>query len=341
MSTQAADWMASLPAELRKRARAGPQPRWIGPMLATLTAEPFSGAGWIFEPKLDGERCLTFVQGGRARLLSRNGKPLNGTYPELVEPLGRQPAGDYIADGEIVAFQDGVTSFAQIQQRMQIRDPAAARSRGVEVFYYLFDLLYLDGRDLRELPLEYRKALLRRAFDFRGPLRFTEHRERDGEAYYRECCRDRLEGMIAKRLDSTYLSRRSRDWLKVKCWNAQEFVIGGYTEPQGKRTGFGALLLGYYEDGRLRYAGKVGTGFNTGILEDLGGRLAAIETPECPFAGETPAERGVHWAQPKLVAQVRFTEWTKDGKLRHPRFLGERADKDAKEIVRERAKGTR
>jgi bifunctional non-homologous end joining protein LigD len=305
-------------------------------MLATLVAEPFSRENWIFEPKLDGERCLVFCNDENPRLFSRNRKALNGTYPELVEPLARQATGNYIADGEIVAFKGNVTSFAQLQRRMQVRDPDEARRVGVEVFYYLFDLLYLNGYDLRDTPLVHRKALLREAFEFRDPLRYTQHRERDGEAYYREACRKGLEGVIAKRGDSIYVSGRSRDWLKFKCWQEQEFVIGGFTDPKGGRVGLGALLLGYYEGGKLRYAGKVGTGFGAGLLISLAKKLSSLEIKRSPFAEEVKAGKGVHWVSPKLVAQVSFTQWTRDGRLRHPRFVGIRRDKDPREVVRER-----
>jgi bifunctional non-homologous end joining protein LigD len=205
-------------------------------MLATLVAEPFSRENWIFEPKLDGVRCLVIDSGKTPRLHSRNKRLLNETYPELVAPLARQAVESYIADG-----------------RMQLRNPDEARRVGVEVFYYLFDLLYLNGYDLREAPLIHRKALLKEAFYFRDPLRYTEHQERDGEAYYRDACRRGLEGVIAKRANSIYVSRRSRDWLKIKCWEEQEFIVGGFTDPKGARVGLGALLLGYYESGELRY----------------------------------------------------------------------------------------
>jgi bifunctional non-homologous end joining protein LigD len=304
-------------------------------MLATLVAEPFSREGWIFEPKLDGERCLTFRNGKSPRLFSRNRISLNETYPDIAEPLAAQASQNFIVDGEIVAFQGDVTSFAQLQRRMQLRDPEEARRAGVKVFYYLFDLLYLDGYDVREAPLQYRKELLKEAFEFADPLRYTVHRNRDGEAYYRDACRRGLEGVIAKKSDSVYISARSRDWLKFKCWQEQEFVIGGFTDPKGGRTGFGALLLGYYESGKLRYAGKVGTGFDTGTLTSLGQELSKLETDHSPLEDEV-AEKGVHWVKPKLVAQVSFTQWTREGRLRHPRFLGIRRDKDPREVVRER-----
>lgn len=338
MALDTRNLIAGLPPGVRERAHKRSQPSWFSPMLATLVARPFSGEDWIFEPKLDGERGLVFREGKNLRLLSRNRILLNETYPELVGPLARQAAESYIADGEIVAFKGSVTSFSQLQRRMQVRDPEEARRRGVEVFYYLFDLLYLDGYDLREVPLIHRKHLLRQMFGFRDPLRFTEHRERGGEAYFREACRKGLEGMIAKRRSSGYVSKRSRDWLKVKCWAEQEFVIGGYTDPKGGRIGFGALLLGYYGGDRLHYGGKVGTGFDRETLVNLAKQLSSLETKQSPFAEEVRAGQGVHWVRPKLVAQVSFTEWTPDGKLRHPRFLGIRTDKDPREVVREQAK---
>jgi bifunctional non-homologous end joining protein LigD len=330
------DPIAKLPEAVREGARKRAQPSWIPPMLATLVADPFSDENWIFEPKLDGERCLTFCSDKGPRLLSRNQKVLNSTFPELVPPLASQPTENYVADGEIVAFKGDVTSFPQLQRRMQLRDPDKARRVGVEVFYYLFDLLYLNGYDLREVPLIHRKALLKDTFAFQDPVRFTLHRKHDGEAYYREACRKGLEGVIAKRADSIYVSRRSRDWLKFKCWEEQEFVIGGFTDPKGGRFGFGALLLGYNENGKLRYAGKVGTGFDTGLLVSLGKELSALETKQSPFADDLKSEKGVHWVRPKLVAQVSFTQWTRDGRLRHPRFLGIRRDKQPREVIRER-----
>jgi len=197
--------------------------------------------------------------------------------------------------------------------------------------------LYLDGYDTMAVPLGRRKDLLSRALEFRDPVRFTTHRETEGERYFREACRQRWEGLIAKRLESPYeAGRRSRDWLKFKCVNEQEFVIGGYTEPRGHRVGFGALLVGYYENGKLRYAGKVGTGFDEALLEQLYRRLAALEISKPPFAaGEDLPRRDVHWVKPELVAQIGFTEWTGDGKLRHPRFMGLRDDKRPEEVTRE------
>ncbi len=202
------------------------------------------------------------------------------------------------------------------------------------VYYYLFDLLHLEGYDTRGLPLRARKSLLRAAFGFGDPLRYTPHRNAEGEAYYAQACRRGWEGVIAKRGDSRYTSGRSRDWLKFKCVSSQEFVIGGFTEPRGSRAGLGALLVGYQEDGNLRYAGKVGTGYDEATLRTLRDRLDALERDRSPFA-ENVREKGVHWVDPRLVCEVGFTEWTQDDKLRHPRYLGLRDDKDPNEIVRE------
>jgi bifunctional non-homologous end joining protein LigD len=194
--------------------------------------------------------------------------------------------------------------------------------------------MFVDGFDVRPLACISRKTLLERAVAFRSPVRFLEHRDRDGEALYAQACKDGLEGLIAKRRDSSYVGRRSPDWLKFKCVNEQEMVIAGFTDPAGARVGFGALLLGYYEKQKLRYAGKVGTGFSSDVLTRLHRRLAAREVKRSPFA-EVVQEKGAHWVRPDLVAEIGFTEWTRDGKLRHPRFVGLRTDKPPREVVRE------
>lgn len=319
-------------ALLRKRA----QPRWLQPMMATLTHKRFSDPDWIYERKLDGERVLGFGAGGKVRLLSRNAKNLGDTYPEVVDALRAQDVGEFIVDGEVVAFEGNQTSFARLQGRLQIRDPVRARNSGIAVYCYLFDLVHLVGYDLSQLPLVRRKSLLRKAIGYEDPLRFLPHRAEHGEAYYGEACANGWEGLIAKRASSHYVSRRSTDWLKFKCVAEQEFVIGGFTDPRGSRHGLGALLVGYYDDGRLRYAGKVGTGYTTRTLDDLSRRLRPLERAIPPFepSGALP-RHGVHWVEPELVAQIGFTEWTGDGRLRHPRFLGLRPDKRPREVVRE------
>lgn len=310
-------------------------PSWVDPMLATLTNKRFSDPNWIFEHKLDGERCLTFKRSGAVRLFSRNKQQLNNTYPEVAEALERAGHHDCVLDGEIVAFEGKRTSFAKLQGRIGIKDPDEARRSGIAVFYYVFDLVYLDGFDTSNVGLIDRKNLLERALVFKSPVRFMTHRNTEGEAFYREACQQGLEGLIAKRRDSEYVHGRSPDWLKFKCINEQEMVIGGFTDPAGSRVGLGALLVGYYERGKFRYAGKVGTGFDTDTLLRLRRRLAARETQRSPFSEEVK-ERGAHWVRPDLVAQIGFTEWTHDGKLRHPRFLGMRTDKAATDVVRER-----
>ena len=204
------------------------------------------------------------------------------------------------------------------------------------MFLYAFDLLHLAGHDTTALPLHARRRLLRNAVGFHGPLRLTPSRKREGERLFEEACKRGWEGLIAKRADAPYTHGRSRDWLKFKCSNQQEMVIGGFTAPQGARTEFGALLVGHYEDGELRYAGKVGTGFDRATLAELGGRLRELERESSPFAEVKPLPAGTHLVEPELVAQVAFTEWTRDGRLRHPRFLGLRNDKPAREVVRER-----
>jgi bifunctional non-homologous end joining protein LigD len=303
------------------------------PMKAVLVHAPFSDPGWIFERKLDGIRCGVVRRGGQVRLLSRGGEVLNDAYPELVEALER-PGPDLVADGEIVAFERGAMSFARLQRRMQIRDPERARRSGVAVYLYLFDLLELDGCDLRSRPLLDRKRALRRAIAFGGRIRFTPHRVGDGLAAYRHACSHGWEGVVAKRADSPYTPGRSRDWLKIKCNRRQELVVGGWTAGRGARQRLGALLVGYWDGDVLRYAGKVGTGFDAAEVERLADELERRERPNPPFAGDGLPRRA-RWAEPELVAEIEFTEWTRDGKLRHPRYLGLRFDKPAREVVRE------
>lgn len=331
-----ADPFDILDGEQREALRAESQPNWTSPMLATLTHDTFSDPAWLYERKFDGVRCLVFRRDGKLRLMSRNKKRMNDTYPELVEDLGKESCDDFIADGEIVAFEGNRTSFSRLQQRIGIEDPEQARASGVAVYLYLFDVLHLDGRNTTRLPLRERKRLLKRAFSFQGHVRLTQYRVGRGEEYLKQACAKGWEGLIAKRADSHYEHQRSKAWLKLKCVSRQEFVIGGYTDPKGSRVGFGALLVGYYDGGDLRYAGKVGTGYDEELLRELGDRLEGIERSTCPF-DDTPREKGVHWVTPKLVGEVGFTEWTRDGKLRHPRFLGLRPDKSAKQVVRERA----
>jgi bifunctional non-homologous end joining protein LigD len=313
-----------------------PIPDWVDPELATLTRERFSRPEWIFERKLDGERCLAFGEGGQIRLLTRNRKSANAAYPELVEALAAQSADGFVVDGEVVSFEGTETSFSRLQQRIHVGHPSPELRARIPVYYYLFDIMYSDGTDLRARPLSERKEVLRRQLSFGGPLRFTEHRDTDGERYFEQACKDGWEGLIAKRLAAPYQAGRSRDWLKFKCQAGQELVIGGYTDPRGSRTGFGALLLGYYDpEGRLTYAGKVGTGFTQTLLDDLHDQMVRLRRDRPAFDRGKLPRSGVHWVEPRLVAEIGFSEWTPDGMLRHPRFQGLRRDKSAAEVVRE------
>jgi DNA ligase D-like protein (predicted ligase) len=310
----------------RALVRPGDPPGGGDAMKAVLTPDRFSDPAWMFERKLDGIRCIAVRDGAGTRLLSRNDLSLNGRYPEVAEALGGQACERFAVDGEVVAFDGDETSFAKLTRRAR---------EYVPVFYYVFDLLWLDGQDVRALPLRTRKRLLRDVLAWQDPLRFTQHRNADGEAFFAEACAKGWEGLIAKRVDSPYGGGRSKDWLKFKCGHGQELVIGGFTEPHGTRIEFGALLVGYYDgDGALRYAGKVGTGFDRPLLRSLGERLRGLARDDSPFADEV-RERGVTWVAPELVAQIGFSEWTRDGRLRHPRFLGLRDDKAAREVVRE------
>jgi bifunctional non-homologous end joining protein LigD len=315
----------------------GGLPSWVEPQLATLTKDRFSDPAWIFERKLDGERCLSFrgrSQG--AHLLTRNQHDVTSTFPEIAAALDAQRADGFIVDGEIVAFADGQTRFEQLQQRLGVAHPEPRLIAGFPVFYYIFDVLYAGGRDTRPQPELDRKRLLADLLSFGGPLRYTEHRVSDGEAFYRSACEQGWEGLIAKRADAPYQAGRSRNWLKFKCLAGQEFVIGGFTDPRRSRQGFGALLLGYHDPGgRLTYAGKVGTGFDNQMLRRLRTALDKLERDTPAFEAGDPPHAGVHWVEPRLVGQIAFAEWTDDGLLRQPRFQGLREDKDAAEVIRE------
>ena len=310
---------------------------FVEPMKATLTDDRFDDPGWIFERKLDGVRLLIHARDG-VTIWSRNREDLTDTYPEIAEAIAEHAPRNVLLDGEVVAFSGGKTSFSRLQGRMQIRDADAARASGIAVHAYLFDILHWDGHDLRGVPLRDRKRILRAAVDFEDPLRFTSHRNERGVAFYEGACEKGWEGIIAKQAASTYKSgTRSREWLKWKCVKEQEFVIGGFTDPKGERVGFGALLVGVHDGagGPLRFAGKVGTGFDGELLERLAGKLAELERDESPFEDRTRQRKGEHWVEPELVGQVEFTEWTHDGRLRHPSFKGLRHDKDPEDVVRE------
>ena len=288
-------------------------PDWLEPMAATLTQERFAGPEWIFEQKFDGIRLIAFKQGREVRLLSRNKLPQNAAYPSVVAAVEQLAERDVILDGEAT----GVWGKAG------------------RVAYHVFDILWLDGRDLTQLPLVERREVLS-ALRLRAPIDLVPWL--DGDKPWEHACACGWEGVIAKRLDAPYEHRRSPHWLKMKCEASQELVVGGFTDPQGTRAGLGALLVGYFEGDDFVFAGKVGTGFDTKMLLDLRTRLDALEVPTSPFTRATGLPRvRVHWVRPKIVVQVAFIEWTVHGKLRHSRLLGIRTDKAARQVVREQA----
>jgi bifunctional non-homologous end joining protein LigD len=286
-------------------------------MAATLTEKRFTGPEWIFERKLDGIRLLAFKQGRDVRLFSRNRLPQQS--PPIADAIAALPARELILDGEVT----GVWGPASTR--------AADRPRGLA--YHIFDILWLDGRDLMSLPLEERRERLR-ALPLRAPLERVA--ALDGPKPWEYACRKGWEGVIAKRRDSVYEHRRSPHWLKMKCEASQELVVGGFTDPQGARAGLGALLVGYFEGEDFVFAGKVGTGLDTKQLIDLRARLDRLERAKPPFTkGDGLPRIRAHWVRPEVVVQVSFIEWTVHGKLRHPRILGIRTDKAAREVVRE------
>ena len=305
-------------------------------MLATLTDRRHFDDDWVLERKFDGERCVARKAGGDVRLESRTGKDLTGTYPEVSAAVGAQRSRDLLLDGEVVAYEGDQTSFARLQQRLRVTRPSSEQVATYPVVYCVFDLLAVDGEDLTDRPFVERRAQLTRTIRSSPALQHTEAWSDDSERRFAEACQSGWEGLIAKRAAAPYVAGRSKDWLKLKCVWEQEFVIGGFTDPTGSRTDFGALLVGCYEQGSLRYAGKVGTGYTKATLRDLGARLRKLETAEPAFVDARPIPRGVHWTRPDLVAQIGFAEWTSDARLRQPRFLGLRDDKSPAEVVRER-----
>ena len=281
-------------------------PEWLEPMAATLTQARFTGPEWIFERKFDGIRLLAFKQGPDVRLFSRNRLPQN--YPALIQAVANLPVRDVILDGEVTWGNAG------------------------NVAYHVFDILWLDGRDVTSLPLDVRRALLH-GLPLQSPLQRVT--SLDDPSPWERARDEGWEGVIAKRRDSPYEHRRSPHWVKMKCETTQDLVVGGFTDPQGRRVGLGALLVGYFEQDDFVFAGKIGTGFDTKLLLDLRARLDALAIATAPFTRAIGLPRlRAHWVRPEVVVQVAFIEWTVHGKLRHPRLLGVRADKPAREVVR-------
>lgn len=305
------------------------------PQLATLAKTPPAGDQWLHEIKFDGYRIGCDVRRGHATLTSRNGHDWTAAFPEIAAAAARLDAGDALVDGEVaMVLPDGRTSFQALQHA------ATGTASRASLVYFVFDLLRLDGRSLETLPLEERKARLRALVGRRktGRIRYADHVAGRGGEFFRQACRLGLEGIISKRRDLPHHPGRHSGWLKTKCTRRQEFVIAGFTDPEGMRAGLGALLIGHYDRKRLVFAGKVGTGFTHKEALDLRRQLDAIQQPRSPFDPPPPGATGrrAHWVRPALVCEVVFTEWTSDGRIRHPSFQGLRRDKPPRDVVRER-----
>ena len=326
--------------DLKKRTKSA-EPLFMPLMLATLTKTYFSDPNWIYEHKFDGERCLAIKKKGKVYLVSRNQKSMNAEYPELVKVLLKEKADNFIIDGEIVSLNKaGVSDFQLLQGRINVKedDEVGKKRKVIPIHYCIFDLLYVDGYDIRNMPLYARKKILKKLLSYNKTLRYTDHIVGKGLPYFKKACSLKWEGVIAKRFDGPYVGRRSTDWLKFKCIMQQELVIGGYTEPKGSRKHFGALLVGYYKDGELHYAGKVGTGYTESTLAMLGGKLEKIKTTKCPFSNYGESTKNVVWVKPIIVAEFHFANWTNANKLRVGRYKGLRDDKSAKDVVKETPK---
>ena len=302
--------------------------------LATLVKQAPPGEEWLHEIKFDGYRMVCRIEKGRARFISRNGKDWSDRFPELTACAAKLGATTALLDGEVVAIgPDGVTHFQMLQNIFQ-------SGRTKELVYYVFDILHLNGHDVRGLPLELRKEIARRvvARGRQRSIRYSDHLAGTGPEVFAGACRMHLEGIVSKRRDSPYRAGRGLNWLKVKCSHREEFVVGGFTPPGGSRAHFGAILVGYYQGKKLVYAGRVGTGFDDRALAELHAKFQRLERSTSPFVklqGTSGQARGVHWLKPQLVAEVEFSNWTDEGLLRHPSFQGLREDKRAQDVVRE------
>jgi bifunctional non-homologous end joining protein LigD len=316
------------------------------PQLATLVKDAPSGDGWLHEIKYDGYRIGCRIRGGRVTLISRNGKDWTAAFPDVATAAAALSVSDALIDGEVaIVLPDGRTSFQLLQ------NAASGGAADGTLIYFVFDLLRLDGERVQALPLVERKARLKALVGKRktSRIRYAEHVQGSGRAFLQQACTLGLEGILSKRASEPYRPGRHGDWVKTKCVLEQEFVIGGFTDPEGSRAGIGALLIGHYgpraaprgamkEASSLVFSGKVGTGFSHTVAIDLRRRLNAIEQKSCPFDPPPEGRLGktAHWVKPQLVCQVVFTEWTADGKIRHPSFQGLRTDKKPKEVIRER-----
>ena len=324
-------------------ARKAAMPAAIKPMLATLVDKPFSDPDWLFETKWDGVRAICFIRHGKARFISRNQIEMTAQYPELADIAKSIRGSSVILDGEIVALDEkGVSRFQLLQRRLGRKNAGeierlAATTR---IAFYVFDLLHLDGFDLMGCKLVDRKTTLEGILKSSKNIRYSDHIIGEGEKLYAEVAKVPLEGMIAKRLESTYAQRRSAEWLKIKTIQQAEVVIGGYTEPRNSREYFGALVVGLYRDGKLHYVAHTGGGFNHQTLTETYKLMQPLKTRDCPFIDKPKTNEPVQWVKPKLVAQVKFSEWTADRRMRHPVFLGLRQDKKPEECVFETKRDT-
>lgn len=304
-------------------------PKFFSPMLATLKEAPFDDSDWLFEIKWDGYRALAFIDHGNVNLYSRNATLFNSLFPKVVKELEIIPALA-VLDGELVILDEKGKSDFQLMQNYQ-------RTQKGNLFYNVFDLLFLNGEDLRDKPLIERKKMLQ-TFLSNYPSKwmcFGDHVEKKGIAFFKEAQKYDVEGIVAKRMQSEYHSARSKEWLKIKVANRQEAVIGGFTRAKGSRKHFGALLLGVYNKNKFTYIGHVGTGFTEAVLKDLYEKMAPLIVGKSPFDKPVKTNMPATWIKPKLICEVVFTEWTDEGMMRHPAFKGLRIDKKAKEVKRE------
>jgi bifunctional non-homologous end joining protein LigD len=333
MSTPATRPQKRVPAKAREpicsTARPARMPEVIHPMLATLVDDPFSDSEWIFETKWDGFRSVCFVKHGKAQFVSRNQIDMTPQYPELAGVGKQLAAKEAILDGEIVALdKDGMPRFQLLQPRVGRKSGLEALRGQGHIVYYVFDLLYLDDYDLTSCTLVERKAVLHKILKPANFIKLSEHIAGDGEAFFKQIEKFHLEGMMAKRAASAYVSKRSRDWLKVKTVQRSEVVIGGYTEPRGSRSHFGALVVGLYRGHDLHYVAHVGGGFNQRTLAEIYKLMQPLKAKASPFVDAPKTNEPVQWIKTKLVAEVKFSEWTADYRLRHPVFVGLREDKE-------------
>lgn len=303
----------------------------LRPMLATLIGAPFDDPDWVFETKWDGYRVIARIEAGKVMLLSRRGTVITRDYPGIAAALTKlKRAHQAVIDGELVALDRSGRSRFQLLQN--------ARNARARLVYYVFDLLFLNGRNLRRLPLIERKRLLKTLLTPGKAIRFSRHTKRNGKAAFRTARRRGYEGVMAKRAQGPYLSgKRTREWLKIKTVLRQEVVIVGYTPPQRSRQYFGALVLAVRKGNKWQYVGRAGTGFDRDSLKSIHSKLVPLRSARKPIDAEVPGERTTSWVRPRLVGEVKFTEWTDDGQMRHPAFVGLRTDKPARSVVREKS----